>query len=156
MTPIESTHRVRESRDMPNDAKLGLVIGVGLVITVAVVFFRKDQVDLPSSAAGASGGIGSAGLSPTVSTGGARGSFEARSPSRGQRAAASDYRHTVQEGETLFSLAHRYYGDKDRFIEIYQVNRETLRSPDALTPGMTLTIPNVPSAPPGSKAASDP
>jgi hypothetical protein len=26
---------------MPNDAKLGLVVGVGLVITFAVVFFRK-------------------------------------------------------------------------------------------------------------------
>ncbi len=36
---------------MPNDAKLGLVVGVGLVITVAVVFFRKDQMDLPSPAA---------------------------------------------------------------------------------------------------------
>ena len=30
---------------MPNDAKLGLVVGVGLVITVAVVFFRKDLYD---------------------------------------------------------------------------------------------------------------
>jgi hypothetical protein len=27
---------------MPNDAKLGLVLGVGLVIAVAVVFFRRD------------------------------------------------------------------------------------------------------------------
>ena len=27
---------------MPNDAKLGLVVGVGLVIAVAVLFFRKD------------------------------------------------------------------------------------------------------------------
>jgi hypothetical protein len=27
---------------MPNDAKLGLMIGVGLVIGVAMVYFRKD------------------------------------------------------------------------------------------------------------------
>jgi hypothetical protein len=27
---------------MPNDAKLGLALGVGLVIAIAVVFFRKD------------------------------------------------------------------------------------------------------------------
>jgi hypothetical protein len=27
---------------MPNDAKLGLVVGVSLVIVIAVVFFRKD------------------------------------------------------------------------------------------------------------------
>jgi hypothetical protein len=29
---------------MPNDAKLGLVVGVGLVLLIAVVFFRKDPV----------------------------------------------------------------------------------------------------------------
>jgi hypothetical protein len=29
---------------MPNDAKLGLVVGVGLVLVVAVVFFGKDLV----------------------------------------------------------------------------------------------------------------
>ena len=31
---------------MPNDAKLGLVMGVSLVIAVAVIFFRKE---LPGS-----------------------------------------------------------------------------------------------------------
>ena len=29
---------------MPNDARLGLVVGVGLVLAVAVVFFRKDLI----------------------------------------------------------------------------------------------------------------
>jgi hypothetical protein len=33
-----------EALDMPNDAKLGLVVGVGLVIAVAVIFFRKDDL----------------------------------------------------------------------------------------------------------------
>lgn len=28
---------------MPNDAKLGLVIGLGLVIVVAVIYFRNDS-----------------------------------------------------------------------------------------------------------------
>ena len=32
---------------MPNDAKLGLVVGVGLVITVAVLFFREDGHPVP-------------------------------------------------------------------------------------------------------------
>lgn len=27
---------------MPNDAKLGMVIGIGLVLLIAVVFFRKN------------------------------------------------------------------------------------------------------------------
>jgi hypothetical protein len=29
---------------MPNDAKLGLVVGVGLVIVIGFVFFRKEPV----------------------------------------------------------------------------------------------------------------
>jgi hypothetical protein len=33
---------------MTNDAKLGLVIGVGLVIAVAIVFFQKEMADGPS------------------------------------------------------------------------------------------------------------
>jgi hypothetical protein len=32
---------------MPNDARLGLVVGVGLVVAVAFVFFKKD---LPAQA----------------------------------------------------------------------------------------------------------
>jgi hypothetical protein len=39
---------------MSNDAKLGLVVGVGLVIVVAVVFFRPDRVaEAPSAATSA-------------------------------------------------------------------------------------------------------
>ncbi len=32
---------------MPNDAKLGLVVGIGVVIAIAVVYYRKD---LPAQA----------------------------------------------------------------------------------------------------------
>jgi hypothetical protein len=29
---------------MTNDAKLGLVVGIGVVILIAIVFFRKDPI----------------------------------------------------------------------------------------------------------------
>jgi hypothetical protein len=32
---------------MPNDAKLGMIVGVGMVIAIAVVFFRKDPAPAP-------------------------------------------------------------------------------------------------------------
>src|SRR5262245_48624481 len=32
-----------ESDDMPTDAKLGLLVGVGLVLAVAILFFQKDS-----------------------------------------------------------------------------------------------------------------
>src|SRR5437660_936959 len=43
---------------MPNDAKLGLIVGVGIVFVVAIVFFRKDQLagplgDAPAAAVSA-------------------------------------------------------------------------------------------------------
>ena len=34
---------------MPTDAKVGLVVGVGLVIAVAVVFFKKETPPQPTS-----------------------------------------------------------------------------------------------------------
>ena len=53
--------------------------------------------------------------------------------------------HIVKEGETLFSLAEQYYGDKNRFIKIYDANQATLKTPDALPAGTDLLIPDVPS-----------
>jgi len=43
---------------MPNDAKLGLVVGVGLVIAVAVVFFRKELPPVSSSPDNAAATVG--------------------------------------------------------------------------------------------------
>ena len=33
---------------MPNDAKLGMVIGLGLVLALGVVYYRKDGPQAPS------------------------------------------------------------------------------------------------------------
>jgi nucleoid-associated protein YgaU len=121
---------------MPNDAKLGLIVGVGLVITVAVVFFRKDPLAAQSA--------------PEVSTprvvnalGPPPGPFR---PVSAQKTALTEetargQRHVVQEGETLFRLAQHYYGDGDKFGDIYRANRDVLKTPEQLTPGTVLFIP---------------
>jgi hypothetical protein len=36
---------------MPNDAKLGLVLGVGLVVAIAVIFCRREPANSASPAA---------------------------------------------------------------------------------------------------------
>src|SRR4051794_29462309 len=97
---------------MPNDAKLGLVVGVALVIVVAVVFFRKDVPIISAAGAtsvktfadGAEKRAGHLGLDvadglprPLPATPGGEG----RS-------------HTVLPGETLVSLARQYYGDPEK------------------------------------------
>ena len=57
-------------------------------------------------------------------------------------------RHTVQEGETLFTLAQHYYGDGERFVDLYRANRGVVKTPDALEPGTVLEIPELSETPP--------
>ncbi|HUG90384.1 MAG TPA: LysM peptidoglycan-binding domain-containing protein [Planctomycetaceae bacterium] len=51
--------------------------------------------------------------------------------------------HRVVQGDTLSGLAARYLGSSARFLEIYEANRNVLRSPNDLRVGMTLRIPTV-------------
>jgi len=125
---------------MPNDAKLGLIVGVGVVVTVAVVFFRKEtgvSVPVPGDASAAS--LGAAPQPPRVPVRQVRARTSSNS---GQEDNAGSVReHTVSEGVTLFSLAVRYYGDKSKFTDIYLANRAKVEEPDQLTPGTVLVIP---------------
>ena len=100
---------------MPRDARLGLVVGVGLVIAFAVLSFRKDPN--PQAAAGNV-------QTPPSSTGGvfrAQASALPGVPSSGRS-------HTVLEGETLFSLAVRYYGDPAQSSFLYHANQDRIRA----------------------------
>ena len=49
--------------------------------------------------------------------------------------------HVVQKGDTLYSLALRYYGTRSAWDRIYQANRNGLPSRDQLKVGQQLLIP---------------
>jgi hypothetical protein len=50
--------------------------------------------------------------------------------------------HRIQRGDTLTRLARRYLGDGNRYVEIYEANRDRLKSPgDVLRIGVSLRIP---------------
>jgi tetratricopeptide (TPR) repeat protein len=53
--------------------------------------------------------------------------------------------YTVKPGDTLASLAQRYYGDRSRLEVIWETNQ--LPPNPKLTPGMTLKIPEIPGVP---------
>lgn len=55
--------------------------------------------------------------------------------------------HRVLDGDTLSKLAQRYLGQADRFYDIYEANRELLRTPDVLPIGSLLIIPDPTSEP---------
>lgn len=54
---------------------------------------------------------------------------------------ARSFEHLVQSGETLSGLAQRYLGDSQRYLEIYNLNRDQLSSPTRIRAGMALKIP---------------
>jgi nucleoid-associated protein YgaU len=130
-----------ETVNVPNDAKLGMIVGVGLVLAIAVVFFRKDGPAAPAGPeATPAGNVPSSNLAaPSVSRS-AR-AAKAQTAIGNESGVARVQRHIVAEGETLFSLAKRYYHDEKKFVEIFKVNLDVLSSPDTLAPGTVLIIP---------------
>ena len=60
-------------------------------------------------------------------------------PSPGEAVRAHTY--VVQKGDTLQSLALRYYGTRSAWEKIYQANRSGLPSKDQLKVGQQLVIP---------------
>jgi len=49
--------------------------------------------------------------------------------------------HKIVDGDTLRLLAERYLGSAERYLDIYEANRELLPSPQVLPIGAKLTIP---------------
>jgi chromosome segregation ATPase len=56
-------------------------------------------------------------------------------------AAAAPRTHTVASGETLSTIAKRYYGSASRWPELLEANKPALRDPAALRVGMKIKIP---------------
>lgn len=50
-------------------------------------------------------------------------------------------RHTVKRGETLASIADKFYGDRNAWMVIYKANRSAIPNKDRLLIGTVLTIP---------------
>jgi nucleoid-associated protein YgaU len=129
---------------MPRDAKLGFVVGVALVFAIAVLFYHGNGTagassNLRTSPRQHSGVMdllrpGPARLRPTPVPG-----LPPLLPG-----AAKGRSHTVQEGETLSSLAVRYYGDAARSSLLFRANRSQLLAPDRLPVGTVLLIPDLP------------
>lgn len=49
--------------------------------------------------------------------------------------------HTVVKGDTLSAIAKKYYGDPNRYPEIFEANKPMLKHPDKIYPGQSLRIP---------------
>ena len=49
--------------------------------------------------------------------------------------------YTVQSGDTLSKISKQFYGDANRYMEIFNANKDQLSDPDKIKVGQKLTIP---------------
>ncbi|MDD4879235.1 MAG: LysM peptidoglycan-binding domain-containing protein [Candidatus Omnitrophica bacterium] len=60
-------------------------------------------------------------------------------PVRGAKEGLTDYK--VQKGETLQKISMKLYGTTKKWKKLYDLNRDVLKSPDKIRPGMTIKVP---------------
>lgn len=79
------------------------------------------------------------------------GSYQALAPTELQKKSGQESRtdaveptrrtHKIRDRDTLESLAERYFGDSQRWADIFNANRDQLTSPDLLPIGAVIIIP---------------
>jgi len=51
--------------------------------------------------------------------------------------------YTIQEGDTLWAIAQKYYGDGNKYQHIVDENLEVIKDADKIYPGQTIRIPDI-------------
>lgn len=49
--------------------------------------------------------------------------------------------HTVERGDTLSAIAKKFYGDANKYPQIFEANKPMLKDPNLIYPGQVLRIP---------------
>ena len=57
-------------------------------------------------------------------------------------ATATATTYTVKAGDTLSAIAKQHLGDANKYMKIYEANRDQLSDPDKIKPGQVLRIPS--------------
>jgi LysM repeat protein len=68
--------------------------------------------------------------------------------------APADHTYVVQTGDTLWSIAQRFYGNPFKWPEIYQANQSQIADPNVISIGQALTIPGAGTASAAASAAT--
>jgi nucleoid-associated protein YgaU len=65
--------------------------------------------------------------------------------------------HVVKSGDTLTGLAKKYYGDPNKYMIIYEANKEVIGDdPDLIIDGTELIIPSLPGEEKGKQGLEGP
>jgi LysM domain len=79
--------------------------------------FSDLIADIQAPEAAAAAAVGAAAVSPAAKT------------------------YTVQPGDSLSKISKQFYGDANKYMKIFEANKDKLADPDKIKPGMDLLIP---------------
>lgn len=128
---------------MARRGALQIVLGA-LVIAAIALAFRPGQDSASRSA------TATPAPSPAVATAGVITPATPATPATAATPAAAattpgpsqEKTHTVAAGDTLTSIAQKYYGDASKWSKVFDANRDTLPTANALQLGQKLKIPD--------------
>ena len=118
-----------------------LAIALGATLLTASCFGGgQSAAQATATSATAAGTTPSPAASPPRLPSPQAGASPAASPS--PTLAAGEQAYTVEAGDTLGSIAQKFYGDSSQWRKIYDANRSALGdNPDAIKPGTQIRIP---------------
>jgi len=59
----------------------------------------------------------------------------------GPKAAGETEFYTIQKGDTLFKIAKQFYGNGNKYPEIFEANKEVIKDANLIYPGQQIRIP---------------
>jgi len=124
--------------EMPKDLKIGYLIGLVLVSAASVFLATRSQLSTKARMLQTPRTVS---ISDTADTG--AGQKPPKYLKFWQREKVKTQRfHIVRRGDTLTSISLKYYGRPNRWEKILNANKNTIKNPEALTPGAKLIIPD--------------
>lgn len=87
---------------------------------------------------------GSSSRNSSSSTTSSSSTSSATTSSSSRSTATARATYTVERGDSLVKIADTLFADKDRWREIYELNKDKLKTPNVIQPGMKLKLPPLP------------
>ena len=72
--------------------------------------------------------------------------YNAMAPAQDEMSKGPGVDYVVQESDTLQKISKKFFGSYSKWMKIYDANKDVIKNPDRIQPGITIHIPDVEAA----------